>query len=300
MQNKRKIVVSREQMKSKTRKKISITGIVMIAMAIFVWWGNNAIQVNHIIFTEEKIPAVFDGYRIVQISDLHNKEFGKQQERLLQVIESQEPDIIVVTGDLIDSNHTDVETAMNLVQGMVKISPVYYVSGNHEKWSGVYEELKEQLQQAKVTILEDEKTLLSKGNDVIDLIGLQDVSFLEETNREVDTVVETTIKRMRQHKDTFQLVLSHRPELLEAYAESKADLVLAGHAHGGQFRIPFLGGVAAPDQGLFPKLTAGVHKKEDTTLVISRGLGNSIIPMRIFNRPEVIVLTLQSHESTIN
>lgn len=288
-------------MKKKTRRKIGITTAILLVLSVITWWGNNAIQVNEIMYKNDKLPKAFEGYKIVQVSDLHNKEFGTQQTKLLRKIENQNPNIIVITGDLIDAKHTNLQTAMELIEGMVKICPVYFVSGNHEEWSGVYEELKEKLKQAGVTVLEDEMVALSNENKTIELIGLRDVSFMEEeAGSNPETAIETTLRSLVGERDTFKLVLSHRPELFDAYVAGKADLVLSGHAHGGQFRIPFIGGLVAPDQGVFPKMTEGMHEREGTHLIISRGLGNSIIPLRILNRPELIAITLQSSNGIKN
>ena len=124
------------------------------------------------------------------------------------------------------------------------------------------------------------------------MLGLLDTSFTEPESKEAHTGEQ--LNKLVKENDKFKILLSHRPELFDTYSESDVDLVFSGHAHGGQFRIPFIGGVVAPEQGLFPKLTAGIHTKNDTSMIISRGLGNSIIPVRIFNRPELIVVTLRT------
>ncbi len=242
-----------------------------------------------------KVPEEFSGYKIAHISDLHNKRFGENQERLLKKIKGVSPDIIVITGDLIDRRKYDLHTAIDFINGAVGIAPVYYVSGNHEAWSGDYKNISANLLHAGVSIIDDNKIKITRGNSNIEILGLSDPDFLtydymDGTN---SSKLEETLMQLSDDS-VFQILLSHRPELFHIYANENIDLIFSGHAHGGQFRLPFVGGLVAPDQGLFPKYTSGLYKENKSTLVVSRGLGNSIIPIRIFNRPEVVVVTLQN------
>ena len=276
--------------------KFKVKTILFIVIGLFVFFNyqNNSITINEIEFKNDNIPDSFKGYKILQISDLHNKEFGKEQEKILSKINKINPDIIVVTGDLIDSNNTNVDVAMKLINKVINISPRYYISGNHEAWSTSYKELKSKLEDSGVIVLENEKTQLLKGRDTIDIIGLSDTSFINSDLLEYAGNVKTEklLNTLSENSSNFKILLSHRPELFDTYSNSSVDLVFSGHAHGGQFRLPFIGGLVAPDQGLFPKLTEGIHTSNNTTMVISRGLGNSIIPLRLFNRPELVVVTL--------
>lgn len=279
--------------------------ITIISLFIFFIWQNNSITINEISFKNNTIPESFNGYKILQISDLHNKEFGSKQSKILSQIEKINPDIIVVTGDLIDSNHTNIDVAMNLIKGAIKVAPIYYVSGNHEAWSGSYSELKSKLENSGVVVLDGEKIQVFNNNknssksdnsnkDYINLIGLSDPSFTDSDLSKNDSSVETEnlLNTLTENSNNFKILLSHRPELFKIYSNSNVDLVFSGHAHGGQFRLPFIGGLIAPEQGFFPRLTEGIHWDNNTSMVISRGLGNSIIPIRIFNRPELVVVTL--------
>lgn len=271
-------------MKFKTKQKniLIFLLITIICLFVFFTWQNNSITINNISFKSDDIPKGFNGYKILQISDLHNKEFGTKQSKILSQIEKINPDIIVVTGDLIDSNHTNIDVAMDLINGAIDIAPIFYVSGNHEAWSGLYSNLKKQLENKGVVILDNEKTKVFNNNDSIDIIGLSDSSCSDSD----------LLSSLTENSSNFKILLAHRPELFHIYSNSNVDLVFSGHAHGGQVRLPFIGGLVAPDQGFFPKLTESVHKDNNTSMVISRGLGNSIIPIRIFNRPELIVVTL--------
>ena len=276
--------------------KVKIILFIVIGLFVFFNYQNNSITINEIEFKNDNIPDSFKGYKILQISDLHNKEFGNSQEKILSKINKINPDIIVVTGDLIDSNNTNVDVAMKLINKVINISPIYYISGNHEAWSTSYNELKSKLEDSGVIVLENEKMQLLKRSDTIDIIGLSDTSFISSDLLEYAGNVKTEklLNTLSENSSNFKILLSHRPELFDTYSNSSVDLVFSGHAHGGQFRLPFIGGLVAPDQGFFPKLTEGIHTSNNTTMVISRGLGNSIIPIRLFNRPELVVVTLSN------
>jgi len=278
----------------RTKRMLALLA-TLFAISIFCIWQNNAITITKIDYVNPKVPEEFNGYRIVHISDLHNKLFGENQEHLLRKIQAVSPDIIVITGDLIDRRKYDLDAAMIFINGARKIAPVYYVSGNHEAWSGDYENISKNLKSSGVQILDDTKATLTRGKGKIEILGLSDPDFL--TYSYLDG---TNTSKLREHikrlsdDDMFQILLCHRPELFDIYEEENIDLIFSGHAHGGQFRIPFIGGLAAPDQGLFPKYTSGAYIKNQSTMIVSRGLGNSIIPIRIFNRPEIVVVTLRN------
>lgn len=271
--------------------------VALCLLVTFFIWQNNSIVVTRTVFYNEKITSDFDGFKIVQISDLHNKQFGSHQIKLLSRVESLSPDIIIITGDLIDRRKYDLETAMEFVEGSVKIAPTYYVSGNHESWSGDYTRIKKYLMAAGVQIMDDTALDIFKGNSTLKILGVSDPDFLTQNyNEGTDTSqLESQLKQW-EYSDEFSVLLSHRPELFEMYCKYNIDLVFTGHAHGGQFRFPFVGGVFSPDQGLFPEYTAGSYTKEATTMFVSRGLGNSIFPIRLFNRPEIVAVILKSGE----
>ena len=248
-------------------------------------------ELNTYTITSEELPEAFDGYRIAHISDLHNTQMGKDNEKLLSMLRSAEPDLITITGDLIDSRNTDIEIALQFAEEAVKIAPCYYVTGNHEARVSEYGELKKCLQDLGVIILEDDQTEISLGNESIALIGVNDPSFQTDyLFGDAETVISSKLSELQI--DGFTILLSHRPELFDTYVESGVNLVLSGHAHGGQFRLPFVGGLVAPNQGLFPEYDAGLYTKENTNMIVSRGVGNSILPFRINNRPEVILIEL--------
>ena len=281
-------------MNHKKKNAIILVAVSIAFVAIVIWiaWGNSALMVNEIKITNDKIPQSFEGFRIAQVSDLHNAELGKDNNKLIEKLNECEPDIIVLTGDLIDSNHTNLEVALSFARQAVKIAPCYFVTGNHEAWVGSqYEELKTSLENAGVTVLQDEAIELNYGDVCIQLIGLNDPDFSERDSFLSESILETKLSQLNI-SDGFTMLLSHRPEHFTAYQNKNIDLVLSGHAHGGQFRLPFFGGVIAPNQGFFPKYDAGIYTENGTTMIVSRGIGNSIIPLRINNRPEIVIIEL--------
>ena len=286
--------------KKLTTKKFIIWLTLVLVLSAFFYWQNNALMRTEIEYTNSDISESFEGFKIVQISDLHNKNFGNAPNKLIREIQDSAPDIIVVTGDLIDSRHTNIDIAIEFMVAAQKIAPVYFVSGNHESNSGKYEELCERLRSVGTVILDNESAIITHNDSAIRLTGLIDPAFLYDrdgyTEEQALSVMQKTLQTMVKNDiNVLDILLSHRPELIDLYADAGADLVFAGHAHGGQFRLPFIdGGLIAPNQGLFPKYTSGIYRNKDTTMIVSRGVGNSIIPIRIFNRPEIIVVTLRS------
>ena len=280
----------------KTKKKfIVLAAIVAILILLIIWiaYGNTDLEIYKYNVKSEDIPSEFDNFRIVQISDLHNAEFGENNEKLLLMLKQADADIIAITGDMIDSRNTGVDVAISFAQKAVNIAPVYYVNGNHEsRVLGEYEKLKQGLTDAGVTILENSSADITIGDETISLIGINDPTFRMEL---VDDTMEQNIAHQLEDvipdNDNYKVLLAHRPEYFDVYA-GNVDLVLSGHAHGGQFRIPFIGGLVAPGQGFFPEYYEGSHIKENTEMIVSRGIGNSIIPFRINNKPEIIVVEL--------
>ena len=280
------------------KKRIVVLAVVAaILLALIIWtaWGNTALEHNAYTISSERLPEAFDGYRIAHVSDLHNTEMGKDNEKLLDMLQEADPDIIAITGDIIDSRNTDIDVALQFTKDAMEIAPCYYVTGNHEARVSEYGELKEGMIELGVVVLEDGRIELEQSGETITLLGVKDPSFQTDyLFGDSETVMQNKLQEIVNEEDTYTILLSHRPELFEVYTESKVDLVLSGHAHGGQFRLPFVGGLVAPNQGLFPKYDAGLYTEENTNMIVSKGIGNSILPFRFNNRPEVILIELQS------
>lgn len=279
----------------KNKITVILTAFVVIVSAFALWvlWGNTAVELNEYTIQSESIPKNFDGYRIVQISDFHNAQIGKDNEKLISLIEKAEPDIIAITGDIVDWRRTDIELTKEFVLQIMKIAPCYYVSGNNESYITEKYDVKNILADMGVTVLEDETQHLEIEGEKILLAGVDDPAFSDNySSADSVPIMQTKLEELMSD-DIYIVLLSHRPELFGVYCEHEADLVLSGHAHGGQFRIPFIGGLYAPDQGFFPEYDAGLYTDGKTNMLVSRGIGNSKIPIRFNNRPEVIVIELE-------
>lgn len=271
--------------------KIYIIIVTILLLIVFFRWQNNDLITSKINYKSNNLPQSFNNFKIIHISDLHNKKFGKNQSILINKINQQDPNIIVITGDLVDKRRYKLKPATEFIKEAIKLAPVYYVAGNHESYNNIYKEVKPNLEALGVTVLDNKKVSINKDDSIIDIIGLLDPEFYDDK--------EITLKKHLNsfaNPDNFTILLSHRPSFLEEYSKTNIDLVFSGHAHGGQIRLPLIGGLLAPDQGLFPKYTSGLHTKDQTSMVVSRGLGNSLFPIRLFNKPEIVSITLESRD----
>ena len=279
------------------RLLIIIISIILLFALIIVSWGlieNKSPRLTEYTIKSSRLPDSFKGYKIAQVSDLHNNEIGKDNRKILDILAKADPDIILLTGDLIDSRKTNIDIAISFAKKACEIAPCYYVSGNHESRIADFDGFQKKLESVGVMVLRNQKIRLVDGDDYITLIGIEDPAFANGYPSEGDSeYIETTLNSLIEDSDGYTVVLSHRPELLTSYSKCGVDLVFSGHAHGGQFVIPFIGGLFAPGQGFFPKYTQGVITDNGTKLVISRGVGNSAFPFRLNNRPEVVLVTLQ-------
>ena len=277
------------------KKHLAVIALTLL-LALILWtiWGNITVGVTRYRISSDRLPDTFDDYKIIVISDLHNAQFGRDNSQITKIIKKEHPDMIAITGDLVDSNKTNIDTAIALVHKLMQIAPCYYVTGNHEAWIGSkFSELEEKLLDENVHILHDQVIKLEKGGQTVQIAGLDDPDFTDRDSTLQQSMLQTKLNQMNLSGE-YCILLSHRPETFEAYVMEHIDLVLSGHAHGGQFRLPFIGGIVAPNQGLFPKYDAGIYTKNNTTMIVSRGIGNSIIPVRFNNRPEIVVVELNS------
>ncbi len=276
------------------KNKLFILALSVLLVAFIIWtaWGNTALELNTVEIASANLPAEFSGFRIAHVSDLHNTEFGEGNAELIGLIKSAKPDMIAITGDIIDNRRTNIAVAIDFAKKATEIAPCYYVAGNHEaRDEEVFSELESKLVALGVFVLRDEQVALERGSADMSIVGMDDPAFTLATH-------EKFSERLGEvhSSEGFTLLLSHRPELFEEYAANGIDLALCGHAHGGQIRFPLLGGIVAPHQGLFPKYDGGLYTDGSTNMVVSRGLGNSLFPFRVNNRPEVILIELEGRE----
>ena len=266
----------------KRRQRIAQVILVALMVAAFLYYSNNSIQNTEYLIDS---PIIENQITIVHLSDLHGKQFGTNNRHLIENVRNEQPDIIVFTGDLIDAyRNNNVVESVEFLGDLSEYAPVYYIRGNHEYLSTKYGELMTELY-----LREDEISILDGGYADIDIYG-QDVSILG-----IDRIVEGSIREF-ESKDSFKIILDHYSENFSEnlnLSQLDADLVFTGHAHGGQWRLPFIGGVYAPGQGFNPEHYQGMATKNGSTQVISRGLGNSVFPFRLFNRPEVVTVKVK-------
>lgn len=284
-------------MKNKKTLTIVIAFIVLcLTFGTLIVYDNFKIDITEYNLENDNLPESFNELKIIHLSDLHNTEFGKDNEKLLRIIKEQEPDAVFVTGDTIDGFYTNIQIPINLFKEILKICDVYFVVGNHESRvnTNIHTEFIDTLSEIGVIVLKDDSAYIEKDGERIQVIGLKDASDYKIDYSEDYTEKITETINILDDKNTFSILLSHHPELFPEYKNTDIDLVFSGHAHGGQFRLPFIGGIIAPEQGLFPEYDAGVFTENNTTMVVSRGLGNSIIPVRINNSPEIVVVTFSS------
>ncbi|MCY6355824.1 metallophosphoesterase [Clostridium sp. ZS2-4] len=274
-------------------RKIKISIIISICLGMFFYYQNNFIEVTSLQIKAKEIPQEFSGYKILHLSDLHNKLFGKNQKRLVEEIRKIKPDLIVFTGDIIDRRRYDERPSLILMNEIINIASVYYVTGNHEMWSGKFDSLEKKLKDIGVNILRNKQKAIRKGKSQIHIIGIDDPAASSSYNDE-QVVIGKEIQQAigKKYNNEYKILLSHRPEKFPIYRKNNINLILCGHAHGGQVRLPFIGGIIAPNQGFFPKYTSGAYQNGNSTMIVNRGLGNSLAPFRIFNRPEIVVITL--------
>lgn len=274
-------------LKPKRKYWFGIVIVVIFIVLVFLFIQNKWIVVSQYSVVNERIPEDFDGFRVVQVSDFHNAKFGKNNMILVEKIIKLKPDIIVITGDLIDSNDTDIPVAIELSKQLVQIAPTYYVTGNHENWlvRDDKQKLLEKLANTGVVNLKNEALDLKKNDSRICLIGLNDENLSDETLTKITKNLD---------QDSYKILLAHEPQHFERYAKSSVDLVLSGHAHGGQFRFPIVGGLYAPDQGFQPKYSKGLYREGDSSMIVSAGLGNSVIKVRLLNHPDLVCVHLSN------
>ncbi len=267
-------------MPQKRKRIFWICPLAILALLIgWVLWANTAPERSEYTVHSSKLPSAFEGFRIAQISDLHNADIPD----LIPLLAGSRPDIIVITGDLIDSNRTDIDFALDFARQAMQIAPCYYVTGNHEGRRSDFPRLLSGLKELGVICLRNECIAIEKDGQNILITGADDPIFQDGY-----------LAELQADPAYFHILLSHRPELLEIYADQGFDLVFSGHAHGGQFRLPFLGGLYTPKQGLFPEFDAGLFTRGSTQMLVSRGIGNSAFPIRINNRPEILIAELHT------
>lgn len=266
-----------------------ILALIAAAAAFLIKDSREDLEISRYEVASQKLPESFDGFKIVQLSDLHGAEFGEDGMGLVEKVKELEPDIIALTGDFV-TDEGDLAAVEKLAARLVKLCPVYFVSGNHEFGSGLAVKVRNILERAGVKYLSNEYLTISRGEDEILLGGVEDpLAYADMLSPD-----ELAQKMNDAAPDAFKILLGHRNYWMTEYPELPVDLIFCGHAHGGLIRIPGVGGLIGTDRRLFPDFDAGEYNNGRYTLIVSRGLGNSVSIPRIFNRPEIVCVELSS------
>lgn len=271
------------------------------ALAPMLYWQHNVLQTSRYILRHPALPAAFAGTRILHLSDLHGKRFGPGQSRLTEAMRACAPHAVVITGDMIDRGDGDMAAALEAAAAAASLAPVFYVPGNHEGRCPRYPVFAERLRAHGVRVLHDEAVLLRRGAARIALCGARDPVFYAPDASVRLPLFARELDRLLHSADApFHILLSHRPEFFRLYAACGADLAFAGHAHGGQWRLPSGRGVFAPGQGFFPAYTCGLYRRGNAVMAVSRGLGGRAPVPRLHNRPELVLVTLEPEDGEVN
>jgi len=266
-----------------------ILALIAAAAAFLIKDSRDDLEISRYEVKSQKLPESFDGFKIVQLSDLHGAEFGEDGMELVEKVKELEPDIIALTGDFV-TDEGDLAAVEKLAARLVKLCPVYFVSGNHEFGSGLAVKVRNILERAGVKYLSNEYLTISRGEDGILLGGVEDpLAYADMLSPD-----ELAQKMNDAAPDAFKILLGHRNYWMTEYPELPVDLIFCGHAHGGLIRIPGVGGLIGTDRRLFPDFDAGEYNNGRYTLIVSRGLGNSVPIPRVFNRPEIVCVELSS------
>lgn len=277
--------------------KTSTKLLGLAALAGCLCYSDSQLQVANYLVKSQKIPHAFNGYKILQLSDLHSKSFGDNNEKLLKAVRRAAPDMIVMTGDMVSRTDLYFDGFYKLAEALARKYKVYYIVGNHEQRLTIRNQkiIFAKLKECGITVLDNEKITLTKGEDTVHLYGLWcDLSYYKfgETAQKHYYNESMVEKSLGVCDDGYNILLAHNPLLFPAYANWGADLTLSGHVHGGKVRLPLLGGLLSPERKFFPKYSAGEYRYKDKQMIVSRGLGD----LRIGNPPEIPVITLYSQQ----
>lgn len=270
--------------------------LILIYLIYFIHLNNTVIEKNYCKIIEDNLPDNFNGFRILHISDFHNVVYRNNNHDLINDIQNLKPDCIFFTGDMIDSRHLNLDVAKKFAQELVKIAPVYFVTGNHEGRFSLkeYKQFLNDLCEIGFNIINNRKIKIQKNNQTINIYGLEDPRIKsEDDNRKLDKMIlNKQLEQFAIDSNEFNILLSHRPEHFDLYSQYNFDIIFSGHAHGGQIRLPLIGPLYAPNQGLFPKYTTGIYSNGISKMVVNRGSGPSRFPVRFNNHPEIILVQL--------
>lgn len=273
----------------------AVSGLGLLFMRIYL--DNKSLNVSKYEIKSNKLPVEFNKFKIVHLSDFHNYDFGKNNVKVIEKINDENPDIIVMTGDMVNKYDKNFERFLNMSEALSKKYKIYYIVGNHEKRLKNYHLnfIIEKLRKFNIKILNDEKLVIKRKNDCINIYGVDiPLPFYKIRNKpsNIEDVVDLVLKKCNEKE--YNILLAHNPLYFETYSKYNVDLTLSGHVHGGMIRLPFIGGLLSPERKFFPKYSSGVYKVNNKEMIVSRGLGHSRPGIRLFNIPEIVSITLSS------
>ncbi|MGB8453787.1 MAG: metallophosphoesterase [Anaerocolumna sp.] len=281
-----------------------ITAVILLLFIMYVFIENKNLEIKYYQIHSKRIPNAFNGVRFVILADLHNNKFGKDNEKLIDKISKINPDYILVAGDMVVSSEPDnLEAPYHLLSVLIGKYPIYYSLGNHEQrlvpevtlHYKSYAKYKINLQELGVQFLENEQVTISRNDENIAITGL--VIGMDYFNKLKQPGMTTeyiqNLVGIPQNK-CYNILIAHNPVYFNFYAEWGADLIVSGHVHGGIIRLPGLGGIISPQYKFMPKYDAGKFEMNDKIMLVSKGLGLHTIKLRIHNRPELMVVTLNN------
>jgi predicted MPP superfamily phosphohydrolase len=267
-------------------------------LSTLIYLDNKLVKVTRYEIKSDKIPEEFDKFKIVHLSDFHNHNFlGKDSVQIIKKIDNEKPDIIVMTGDMVNKYDKNFERFLNLAEVLSEKYKIYYIEGNHEQRlkRNDLNFILNKLKQLGIKILNNEKIAIQGKNNCINIYGINiPVEFYKLKNKpsNIQEIINSSLKNCS--KSEYNILLAHNPLYFQKYADNNVDLILSGHVHGGMIRLPFLGGLLSPERKFFPKYSSGVYEKNSKRLVVSRGLGHSKPLIRVFNMPEILSITLSN------
>lgn len=272
----------------KRRKKLIILAVILL----FLLWACDA-RLKTVVYTMES-DKLDNKITLALITDLHSDRYGKEQKTLIGAIDEKNPDIVLLGGDIFDDDG-DYEYTETTLKHLADKYPCYYVTGNHEYWGKDAENILEIVDSYGVKILSGDCDTVEISGQTVNICGIDDPDVTYYFEDALNTEEQLAAAESIADTSNYTILLSHRPELVDIYDEYEFDLVLSGHAHGGQWRIPgILNGLYAPNQGLFPKYAGGRYDHEGWTHIVSRGLARESTPIpRIFNRPELVIVEIK-------
>ncbi|NLO09084.1 MAG: metallophosphoesterase [Clostridiales bacterium] len=262
--------------------------IFSLILIYFLCGFYNGLEITNYSYQYEKLHEKFDGFKIVLISDLHGKVVGKDQHKLIRAIRSCNPDMIAFTGDITDGYHKDLSPIRDLLSGLSGSYPMYAVTGNHEKDNlRNYEELLNCYEEYGVYFLDDDYQTIDKEGEHIGIYG---IAYRDRN------LMKNDIKGPNKNIDNFNILLCHDPNAFSDISLYGYNLVLSGHTHGGIIRLPFIEGLLNNNRSLFPKFDGGNFSMNGSSMIVSRGIGDSVFA-RYYNRPELVCITLNTRNN---